>query len=129
MWFNNRKILCFKSFNYLHKILSTHNSQCCPAVLSTLIWWCLKLCIMEDDLSRRFIQGYTTHLSRSLLSCTKKWCLPYYSLSSEDFSATWHLNNLIALLEKIDFIFYHYFSYENCEESPKAIYKHDFLYE
>ena len=48
---------------------------------------------------------YQAHFSSSLFSSSKKRSLPYYSLSSEDFSAIWHLNNLIALFEKIDFIF------------------------
>ena len=52
-------------------------------------------------------------LLQKVILFLQKRILPYYSLSSEDFSAIWHFTKLIALLEKIGYLLFLYFSYVN----------------
>ena len=82
--------------------------QCVPA--STMLW-------------------YLSHFPQSMVSFTSKLYLPYYSTSSEDFSAVWHFNRSLAIVEKINYVFYNDFVYEVIENSPKIKCKYDFLYE
>ena len=41
-------------------------------------------------------------------------------MSSEDFSAVWHFTGPLAVVEKINYVFYNYFAYEVIENHPKS---------
>ena len=71
---------------------------------------------------------YRSHLSRRVLSGTRKRISQSSSLTFQDSSGIWHFNNRLALWEKIYFIFSLYFPYGDSSESPTSMFNHYFLY-
>ena len=69
-------------------------------------------------LASRYTEQIHSHFPRSMFSFTSKLYLPYYSTSSEDFCAVWHFTWPIAMVEKINYVFYNYFVYEVIEIHP-----------